>query len=154
MDTANNIGYLINHLVAVLERQSNQILLEQLGIGFSQFKILMVLKRNHGVRQKDIASKLVQTEASVSRQIKLLLDKGLLKIIVRPQNRRQYIAVLTTKGEKIIDQSLELLNEYYSPILQELTPSQQSELIKILGIMHARVCLDAGSCACSSLTHR
>lgn len=151
MKITNNIGYLINHLAFILGRQSNQVLLESLGIGFSQFKILMVLKWSPLVKQKDIASRLGQTEASVSRQIGLLHDKRFLKTIVRPENRRQHITVLTTKGETIIDESLRRLNDYYSPVLQELTPQQQATLIELLGIMHSKVCTDANSCACSDL---
>lgn len=153
MKITNNIGYLINHLAFILGRQSNQVLLESLGIGLSQFKILMVLKWSPSVKQKDIASRLGQTEASVSRQIGLLHDKGFLKTIVRPENRRQHITVLTPRGETIIDESLSRLDDYYSPVLQELTPQQQATLIELLGIMHSKVCAEVSSCACSDLAN-
>ena len=72
MATSNNTGFVLQRLAFLLSKQSDQVLQEQLGIGFSQFKILMVLGWNPSVRQRHIAEKLEQTEAAVSRQLKLL----------------------------------------------------------------------------------
>src|SRR3989338_10421342 len=108
MSAIDNIGYLLHHLSFVLDRQSDQVLQEQLGIGFSQFKIMMVLRWNRGVQQKLIADNLGQTEASVSRQIKLLKNRGLLTRKPFAKNKREHITVLTTKGERLIEAALEI----------------------------------------------
>jgi len=65
----NNIGYLLNHLAFVLSRQSDQVLQEQLGIGFSQFKILMVLKWNPSLQQRQIAEWLHKLERTARAQV-------------------------------------------------------------------------------------
>ncbi|HXR49712.1 MAG TPA: MarR family winged helix-turn-helix transcriptional regulator, partial [Verrucomicrobiae bacterium] len=67
MGPTNNLSYLIQHLAAVMGKQSDQLLQEQLGIGYSQYKILMVLEWNPRVQQRTIAESLGQTEASISR---------------------------------------------------------------------------------------
>jgi DNA-binding MarR family transcriptional regulator len=67
MKPTNNIGYLMQRLSFLLARQSDQVLQEQLGIGFSQFKILMALGWDPSCQQRHIADKLGQTEASVAR---------------------------------------------------------------------------------------
>lgn len=99
MHPTNDIGYLLNHLAFVLSHQSDQVLHEQLGIGFSQYKIMMVLWWNPSIQQRQIADRLGQTEASISRQIKLLHDKSLLSTRISPENRRKHITALTFKGE-------------------------------------------------------
>src|ERR1700755_3521534 len=90
-------GYLLQHTATILMRQSDQVLQERLGIGMSQFRVLLMLQRNANSQQRKLAECLGQTEASISRQIKLLCEKSLLAVRVNPQSRREHIAVLTPK---------------------------------------------------------
>lgn len=139
MSTTNNIGYLLNHLAFVLSRQSDQVLQEQLGIGFSQYKIMMVLMSNPSIQQKQIAERLGQTESSVSRQIKLLQDKSLLVTRITPENRREHITKLTLKGEKLTEQAMLILNNYHASTLDALSEKQHQQLLEILNVMHDHV---------------
>lgn len=138
--TINNLGYALHHLALVLDRQSDLLLQERLDIGFSQFKILMALKWKQGIQQKQIAAKLGQTEASVSRQIKLLQEVGLIRATKSEDNKRERITTLTPKGEKLIDQALGALDSYHSTVFNRLTPEQQTQLKNLLDIMHQEAC--------------
>jgi len=138
----NNIGFLLQHLSFVLARQSDQVLQEQLGIGFSQFKILMALQWHPDIQQKQIAERLGQTEASISRQIKLLQDQGLLTANVNPQNRREHLTRPTTRGERFTDKAMEVLNNYHAPMFARLSDKQQQQLQEILGVMHDHACTE------------
>ncbi len=140
MDLHHNIGYLLHHISSVLARQSDQILQEQLGIGFSQFKLLLILEQSTGVQQKQIAQKLGQTEASISRQIKILHDGGLLTSQVSPNNRREHITRLTPKGAKFTEKALEILNNYHAPVFAHLNDKQQQQLQELLASIHDNMC--------------
>ena len=140
MNPRNNLGNLLNHLSFVLARQSDQILQERLGIGFSQYKIMMVLRQNPHIQQKVIADRLGQTEASISRQIKLLLQQGLLHTVKRPENRREHITTLTGRGERFIDEAEGILNLYHSPVFNNLNDKQQASTIEALKLMHKVAC--------------
>ncbi|HTE22676.1 MAG TPA: MarR family winged helix-turn-helix transcriptional regulator [Candidatus Limnocylindria bacterium] len=140
MALSDNLGYLLQHTAASLTRQSDQMLQERLGIGFSQFKIMMVLQWNPSVQQRHIAESLGQTEASISRQIKLMHENGLLQTTVRPSNRREHITTLTRKGERLADEASLALNSYYAPIFAPLSEKQQKQLSEILSLMHQEVC--------------
>ncbi len=144
MRPTNNIGYLLNHLAFMLSRQSDQVLQEQLGIGFSQFKIMMALKWNPSVQQKQIAERLGQTEASISRQIKLLHSKGLLSTRISSENKREHITTLTSKGEKLTEKAMQVLNSYHAPTFAALSEEQQQTLLEILNTMHDAVCVNKG----------
>src|SRR5487761_1124155 len=101
MGPSNNINYLLLHLAAVIGKQSDQVLQEQLGIGLSQYKILLVLEWNPRIQQKSISDSLGQTEASISRQIKLLKKKGLLTTKADPANKRKHVSLPTPKGMQV-----------------------------------------------------
>lgn len=140
MQSSENIGYLLHHVAFVLGRQSDQVLQERLGIGFSQFKILMILSWRDNVQQRMIADKLGQTEASISRQIKLLQDDGLLRVSISPENRRQHIIQLTSKGERLAEKAMQALNDYYAPVFAQLSEKQQLDLRETLTLINDTVC--------------
>lgn len=140
MATSNNIGFLIQHLAFSLGRLNDQILQEQLGVGFSQFKLMMVLEKMPHIQQKDIAQALNQTEASISRQIKLLHNKGFLQTEVSPQNRRKHITTLTAKGLRYTDESMRILNQHYQPLFATLTARQLEQFAETLSLLHDSVC--------------
>ncbi len=144
MGPSNNLGYLLQHLSFVLARHSDQVLQEQLGIGFSQFKILMALQWNLNDQQRQIAERLGQTEASISRQIKLLQGQGLLTSTVSPHNRREHITRPTDKGIRLTDKAMEILNAYHAPMFDKLSEKQQQQLRETLSIMHDYACVSDG----------
>ncbi len=148
MNYNDNLGYLLHHLGFVMDRQSDSLLQERLDMGFSQFKILMALKWHQGVQQRQIAEKLGQTEASVSRQIKLLKEAGLITAKKGEHNKREHITMLTSKGEKAIDKAMAALNEYHMPAFERFTPAQQQQLKELLQTVHEEMCSrdKPGSC--------
>ncbi len=144
----NTIGYLINHLAFVFSKQSDQVLQERLGVGFSQLKILMILRWRPHIQQREIADSLGQTEASISRQIKLLHEKGLLRTQVNPRNRREHITTLTSKGDRFTEEALRVLDEYHAPVFKSLSAKERQKLLEILTSLHQSACVSthAGSC--------
>lgn len=140
MDYKNNLGYLLHHIGFVMDRQSDTLLQERLDIGFSQFKILMALKWHASVQQRQIADKLGQTEASVSRQIKLLKEAGFLNVTTSENNKREHITTLTTKGVNVVDKAIRALNDYYAPAFDRLSAAEQEAFRKLLQNLHQELC--------------
>ncbi len=145
MHPSDNIGFLLHHLAFSLMRQSDQLLQDVLGIGFSQFKILRVVEATPYLRQKQIAAMLGQTEASISRQVKLMHEQGLLTTTVRPENKREHITTLTPKGERYSSQAMTVLNGHYQPMFDQLTQSEQQALQATLQKMHNITCNESSS---------
>jgi DNA-binding MarR family transcriptional regulator len=148
MDPVISVGYLLQHTATILMRQSDQVLQERLGIGMSQFKLLMILQDNPNVQQRKLAETLGQTEASISRQIKLLCEKGLLAIRVNPRSRREHITVPTTKGVKMTEAALEVLTQYHSPMFDLISEKQKQQLVDILNTFHTHTCVPGKPYAC------
>jgi DNA-binding MarR family transcriptional regulator len=148
MGPTNNLGYLIQHLAAVIGKQSDQVLQEQLGIGLSQFKILMVLEWNPQVQQKFIAESLGQTEASVSRQIKLLQKKGLLQTRIDPDNKRKHITAPTPLGMQITEAATAILRRSFGPDFALMGEKHMLQLLTQLQNLHFAVCRKGKVGAC------
>ncbi|MFO0781530.1 MAG: MarR family winged helix-turn-helix transcriptional regulator [Candidatus Saccharimonadales bacterium] len=148
MGPTNNLSYLIQHLSAVMGKQADQVLQEQLGIGLSQFKILMVVEWNPRVQQKTIADSLGQTEASISRQIKLLKSKGLLVTKPDPHNRRKHITAPTTLGMQITEAATAIMRRNFGPEYASLGEDQLMQLIAGLQNLHRVVCRPGKLGAC------
>jgi DNA-binding MarR family transcriptional regulator len=148
MGPTNNLSYLIQHLAAVMGKQSDQLLQEQLGIGYSQYKILMVLEWNPRVQQRTIAESLGQTEASVSRQLKLLQAKGLLVTKPDPQNKRKHITTPTTLGMQLTEAATAIMRRSLGPEFARLGDDQLLRLISGLQDLHQIVCRPGRVGAC------
>lgn len=132
MENDNSLGLTLHHLSFMLDRQSDLFLLDRFRIGFSQFKILMSLLHHSDVLQRDIAEFLGQTESSVSRQIQILVDDGLINSHRDPNDHRQRVTKLTTKGEKLARKAIVELEKHFAPMFETLSQKKQSELAEML----------------------
>jgi DNA-binding MarR family transcriptional regulator len=127
MNLTYSSDHLLQQVAAVLGRQTDQVLQGHLGIGFSQYKILLALHRHSHIQQRQIAKELGQTEASISRQIKLLTELHMLSAQINPQNRRERSVVLTPKGVHLIEEACNTLESYYDSIFGALSDKQRAE---------------------------
>ncbi|HXH27291.1 MAG TPA: MarR family transcriptional regulator [Candidatus Acidoferrum sp.] len=149
MSPTNRLGYLLQHTASILARQYDVVLQKELGLGMAQFKILMILQHGQHIQQNKLADCLGQTEASISRQIKLLAKAGLLEVQVTPDNRRQHIASVTAKGAALTSQALEILKNYSAPIFDSLTAAQKQQLESCLEVLHQHTCAAGKPFACN-----
>jgi DNA-binding MarR family transcriptional regulator len=142
------IGYLLQHTATMLIRQSDQVLQERLGIGMSQLRLLMMLQHEPNVQQRKLAECLGQTEASVSRQIKLLREKSYLTVRVNPKSRREHVTVLTPRGVKMTEAALDILTKYHTPMLEPYSRKQVEQFTEMLAGIHAYTCAPGKPFAC------
>lgn len=139
---SQSIGYALHQLSFILDRQSDEALRSTLAVGYSQFKILMAAKHRSGLKQSDIASYLGQTEASVSRQIKIMKSDGLISVRVDPENRRSRSIVLTDKGSELGRQCLEVLEHTHAAIFGSLSFAEQKMMHGLIDRLTAKACKD------------
>jgi DNA-binding MarR family transcriptional regulator len=140
MQHANDASYLLQHVASLLAKHSDQILQEQLGIGYAQLKLLLTLQSKPELKQRDIAHGLGQTEASISRQVKLMIRQGLLHVTINPKNRREHLATVTAKGMNLTDAALAVLQKSHQSMYVALGSKGQEQLSELLDQLHAQVC--------------
>jgi DNA-binding MarR family transcriptional regulator len=148
MGPTNTLNYLLTHLAAVMSKQSDSVLHEEVGIGLSQYRVLMVLEWNPRINQTAIANSLGQTEASVSRQIKLLKDKGLLASRPDPLNKRRHITAPTTLGMQLTEAAVNVLRRNFGPQYSILGENQLTQLLLGLQQLHQITCQPGKLGAC------
>jgi DNA-binding MarR family transcriptional regulator len=142
------VTYLLQHIAAIMGRQTDQVLQERLGIGLSQLRILLLLQHEPGVSQRTLGNRLGQTEASISRQIKLMAEKGYLVTAVNPKSRREHLAMITAKGIKITEAAKDVLAAYQEPLGEVLTEKTHKQLSDTLVALHGQVCAETRPFAC------
>jgi DNA-binding MarR family transcriptional regulator len=132
MDLTTNNTRLLHYLSALLLAQAEQALQEQLGIGLSQYRIMAALEEDPHIQQRQIATTLNQTEAAVSRQVKLLIKQGFIVSTINPKNRRAHITTLTTKGLRFSDTAHSIFIKTNETVLSKLDDKQQKTLEEFL----------------------
>jgi len=143
MSKTNDLIQLLDHVASMLGKQSDQVLQEQLGIGVSQFKILQALETEPRTTQKEIARELGQTEASISRQVKVMLGMGLLHSLRSPEDHREHITAVTRKGERLAEAAKAALDRYHRPTLAALSEKQYEQLLATLEAIHRSICAES-----------
>ncbi len=148
MGPTTNLSYLLQHVAEVIGKQADQLLREQLGLGFSQYKILMVLEWNPRTGQRSIADALGQTEASISRQIKLLKTKGLLASRPDANNRRKHITAPTPLGMQVTEAATDIIRRNFGADFARLGEDHLLKLVANLQALHRVVCRPGRLGAC------
>jgi DNA-binding MarR family transcriptional regulator len=122
----------IYRLAFLLEKLADASLKSNLGIGFAQYKVLEAINQNALARQNVIAEMLDQTEASISRQIKILQGKGLITVSFVMGNKRAKELGLTHIGEEIVSNAEAVLDVAQAEVMDSLNYQEQRLLQDIL----------------------
>lgn len=118
--TQNSAIASLHRLEFILQHQSDKFLNDAIGIGFSQVRIMDEISVSHPRSQHEIALRLYQTEANISRQLKDLKSRGLVKIQPNKKDKRQKDVYLSSMGNKKYDQAQKLLASQHKQLLTTL----------------------------------
>ena len=133
LETTQSLDYLLERTSHLIHRQADQILQERLGIGMSQYKVLRLLQAHGKITQRFVAVCLTQTEASISRQIKLLQSGGIVHVERNETSRREHLVLLTHKGMRLTMAATDLLETHQAPLLSNFSNKEQKQFARILG---------------------
>lgn len=113
LDIASQFGILNRRSQAFVTASCKNI-----GIGFSEYVLLMALYRREGINQEDMSAVLFIDKAATARIIKSLEKKGFIKREQSSEDKRAKKVYLTEKGEAakkpifaILDQWINFLHE-------------------------------------------
>lgn len=112
----------IHTLSFLFEKKADEALKEQLGLGFAQYKVLEAIGRNTNAKQNTVAELLDQTEASISRQIRILGRKNLVNVDTVMGNKRARELSLTDQGEDQLRLCREQLEMIHARVFNGLSP--------------------------------
>lgn len=140
MDTTSRDIPLLLHVADLIERHTDQALQEQLGIGMAQFRILECLMSMQDATQRSAAERLGQTEAGVSRQIGILLNKLLIVRKTSTQDRRQNHLKVTGKGAQLHEAAMAITQSIHQKSLSGIQGKADKTLSGSLSKIHDQMC--------------
>ncbi len=129
----------IHKLAFLLEKRADENLKKQVGIGFAQYKVLEAIGRNALAKQNVIAELLDQTEASISRQIKILEKQGLIVVATVMGNKRARELTLTDRGDALMHQCEGIMDMSQAQVIGGMTLQEQHVFQDLFGRMLERV---------------
>jgi DNA-binding MarR family transcriptional regulator len=97
-----------------------------------QLRALVVLKNQGPVKLAVLAAALAVNPSTAMRTIDKVEALGLVDRQTNPDNRREVILRLTTKGHELVDEVLSHRHLEIAKIVARLSPDQRSELVRAL----------------------
>ncbi len=135
MNLSASLNDLIQQIASTLSKQTDELLVNEIGLSYSQYRILLALEWNPRAQQKTIALHLGLTEASVSRQIKLLSASKLISVSRDPLNRRTHTIAVTPLGMQQTEAATATLRRTYEPIYSTFGDGQLQQITQNLQLL-------------------
>jgi DNA-binding MarR family transcriptional regulator len=100
----------------------------------ARYQILMLLwaATGHGVPHKDIVAAMGVTRATVSELMAALEREGFVRSSGDPDDRRQLLATLTSRGEAVMSKALEVNKARLRRVFGSLSSAELTELTALL----------------------
>ncbi len=120
-----------------LEALLSDILLDE-GLDTSEFTLLSALRLEgppHRLAAGELADRLVQTTGGTTKTIRRLEDRGSIRRVADPDDKRRVLIELTSAGSELARSSLELVLDAFDLDIGELDVAERAEL----GIRIARL---------------
>ena len=109
----------IGKLINIISKSQTLYLnhnLADFNINSTQLHLLFEISNQCNINQDRIASRCNINKGAVARSIKKLEEKRLIKREIDSENRRQNKVSLTPEGEKILNESIEIINEWENEV--------------------------------------
>ncbi len=100
-------------LAVLLRHAENQIRarlqpsLDEVGLSLDHWRILSVLHDCPGLRMTSIAEAAVVPNATLTRHVDLLVERGLIVRRIDPDDRRRVVAALSPRGNALVSRLLD-----------------------------------------------
>lgn len=107
-------------------------LLEELGLGRGQPKILNYLINNGECTQNEVASYFKLDPASISRMVETMSKKGFISVEMDSQCRRRNILKITEKGTEAIKKWQDGCRKTEEKMLNGFTSEERNMLVELL----------------------
>jgi DNA-binding MarR family transcriptional regulator len=112
------------HFTYNLQHMAEALLLAEAGVGLSQARIMSGLSNAVARSQSYLAVELNQTEANVSRQLKVMKKHGLVNISKNKKDGRQRDVTLTAKGLRTYGKAEKVLKSQQKNFLRMLNKGE------------------------------
>ncbi|USG66410.1 MarR family transcriptional regulator [Brevibacillus ruminantium] len=108
------------------------IRLRELDLTPEQFAVLLRLREQDGINQKEIAARTAKDQPTTARILDVLLRKELIEKKVSEADRRAFLIYLTEKGKAFTEQAIPLEEQALKEMLAGIDPEHLQLFKEIL----------------------
>ena len=105
---------------------------------FEQGKLLYLIKEKT-MNQKELASALRISEATLSVRIKCLLDAGYIERTPDEHDKRIFVIGLSKKGQKVVVNLEKKLTHYYQCLSKNITEEEVETILNVINKMKKNI---------------
>lgn len=113
----------------IMDKFAEEILRADKRLTFSQLDVLTGIYIMERTSQQLVASVLQKTQASVSRQVSLLLRKKLITRVQNTKNKREHILTCTPLGVAYVRGVMKTLDDRFEPVFAVLPLDEMKKMI-------------------------
>lgn len=135
--TNRELFFMLQKSLFFFDRMADQVLRKETELTLAQFHVLMMIYMHGTASQQLIAEMLQNTQASVSRQVSLLLEKKCLTRTQNPLNKREYRLTNTSLGTSLVKKSIKALDKKLKEVLDVIPEKEKEKMVLSLNkIIH------------------
>lgn len=129
------VGAIANRLVSA----GSSLYRREFGIGFSEWRIMLMLELEPGITAKRISDTVGLDKAAISRGLGWLEAQGLIEPTPETAGRRSRDFRLTPKGQDLYAKIVVIAREHERLLLAGLEPDERTQVIGLLQRLWARL---------------
>lgn len=110
----------------------DQTLRKETDITLAQFDVLLAICMSTFTTQQEVSNILCNTQASVSRQVALLLEKKYITRTQNPKNKREYKLKGTQSGNLLIKKATRILDQRFEEVFGVVSDKEKEKVVDVL----------------------
>jgi DNA-binding MarR family transcriptional regulator len=123
----HELAHLLRTLDRILKRSIDKRV-EDTGVYRSQHRLLMTLGRSPGISQTELAERMEISAAAVTVSLKKLEKSGFISRQCDENDNRVNQVVITEKGKKAIDKSIQYFDEIEDAFFSDFTQQEMEQV--------------------------
>lgn len=131
-DPANSLNFKFNSFAFHIQKQLDLFIKKEFTISFSHFAALLAIQANPYTSQQKVAEYLVISRSTATHICRQLVKMGLIIIEHSDVSLREYKLSCTDKGNKLVSQSVDQVNNYFDSLLYMISSSDKAKLGEII----------------------
>jgi len=140
---SESLGFLMADNARLL-RRTFDARVRAIGITRPQWRVLVVLKREEGINQGELAEILEVEAITIGRMVDRLQDAGLVERRADPNDRRAWRLFLTPRSRALIEELRPVSDRMIEDTLEGFTPTEQETFVNYLERVRANLLRQTG----------
>ncbi len=131
IDLATFLPYQLTNVATRVSNDFAEVYQTKYGLNIPQWRILANLAQYGQSNAKDLCTQANMDKSTVSRAVKVLIDKGLVKSELNAQDKRAALLVLSKVGQSLYEQIAPDALNWEKQLLSTLTNEEYEVLVSI-----------------------